>query len=135
VSLVPDSSTLSHKSVDFTPVQYFIDRFPVLNLSASDRDAAYDQFIRYQTMSHLPEEVKVAAVNVDTDGHVTTAHDAMWHELGVMRDPSGETRFGVLSKIAKLVLVLPHSNADCKRIFSMVTKNKTQFCGSLCRRY
>jgi len=32
-----------------------------------------------------------------------------------------------LSLIAKLVLVIPHSNAGEERVFSMVRKNKTSF--------
>ena len=31
-------------------------------------------------------------------------------------------RFGVLSQLAKRVFVLPHSNADLERLFSMVRK-------------
>ena len=31
-------------------------------------------------------------------------------------------RFGVLSQLAKRVVVLPHSNADTERLFSMVRK-------------
>ena len=33
--------------------------------------------------------------------------------------------------MAKLVVVLPHSNAEGERVFSMVTKNKTAFRPSL----
>ena len=36
------------------------------------------------------------------------------------------SRFGRLSRIAKLVLVLPHSNADAERVFSVVGLNKTK---------
>ena len=31
-------------------------------------------------------------------------------------------RFGVLCSLAKILLVLPHSNADPERLFSMVRK-------------
>ena len=36
------------------------------------------------------------------------------------------SRIPRLSTIAKLVLVLPHSNADAERVFSMVGLNKTK---------
>lgn len=39
--------------------------------------------------------------------------------------------FGRLSKIAALVLVLPHFNADAERVFSMVELNKTKTRKSL----
>lgn len=40
-------------------------------------------------------------------------------------------RFVKLSQIAKLVLVLPHSNADAERVFSLVNLNKTKTRNSL----
>ena len=39
---------------------------------------------------------------------------------------TGMSSFGRLSKVAKLVLVLPHSNADAERVFSVVGLNKTK---------
>ena len=44
-----------------------------------------------------------------------------------MTNPDGIPRFSRLTRVAKLVLILPHSNASEERIFSMVTKNKTTF--------
>lgn len=41
------------------------------------------------------------------------------------------SQFGRLSKIAALVLVLPDSNADAERVFSMVGLNKTKTRNSL----
>ena len=32
-----------------------------------------------------------------------------------------------LSKVAQLALILPHSNAEEKRVFSLINKNKTAF--------
>ena len=40
---------------------------------------------------------------------------------------NNEIRRNRLSKIAKLILVIPHSNAEEERVFSMVRKNKTPF--------
>lgn len=44
-----------------------------------------------------------------------------------MCSPDGRLRFSMLGNVAKLVLVLPHSNAEEERLFSMVRKNKTAF--------
>lgn len=44
---------------------------------------------------------------------------------------TGLSQFGGLSKIAALVLVLPHLNADAERVFSMVGLNKTKTRNSL----
>ena len=35
-------------------------------------------------------------------------------------------RFGMLSRLAKVLLILPHSNADPERLFSMVRKIETE---------
>ena len=49
--------------------------------------------------------------------------DIVWSELG-KKFPDQLSR---LPKVAKLVLVIPNSNAEKEHVFSMVTKNKTAF--------
>ena len=44
---------------------------------------------------------------------------------------SVEPMFCRLIQVAKVVLIVPHSNAAEKRVFSMVRKNKTPFRSSL----
>ena len=51
----------------------------------------------------------------------------VWNELSKMKNPDGTSQFCRLSKVAQLVLVIPHSNAQEERVFSLVTKNKTSF--------
>lgn len=45
--------------------------------------------------------------------------------MGFVRSSDGTLSFPRLVKVAKLVLILPHSNAAEERVFSIVTKNKT----------
>ena len=45
----------------------------------------------------------------------------------MLKGSDGRPTFSRLSKIAKLVLVLPHSNAGEERVFSIIRKNKTPF--------
>ena len=54
-------------------------------------------------------------------------HDRMWHYLSTLKDWIGCPRFPRLTKVAKLILVIPHSNAEEERVFSLVRKNKTCF--------
>ena len=54
-------------------------------------------------------------------------HDRMWHYLSTLKDCLGCPRFPRLTKVAKLILVIPHSNAEEERVFSLVRKNKTCF--------
>ena len=51
--------------------------------------------------------------------------DMIWEHLAKQKTISGKLEFDWLSKIAKLVLVLLHSNAGEETVFSMVRKNKT----------
>ena len=73
-----------------------------------------------------------AVVTVDDDARVTYHRmDVIWHHLSSMKAPDGTLRFYRLSQVAKLVMVIPHSNAQEERVFSMVRKNKTCFRPSL----
>ena len=44
---------------------------------------------------------------------------------------TGANEFERLAAVAKLVLVLPHSNSDAERVFSVVGLNKTKTRNSL----
>ena len=58
--------------------------------------------------------------------------DVIWGHLAKQNTIFGKLEFDLLSKIAKLVFVLPHSKTWEKRVFSMVQKkNKIEACASL----
>lgn len=58
--------------------------------------------------------------------------DVLWVYLGSMTDPvTGQPTFSLLANIAKLVLTLPHSNADEEHVFSLIRQNKTDFRSSI----
>ena len=56
----------------------------------------------------------------------------MWFHINKMQI-AGTTRkrYKFLPKVAEVVLVLPHSNADLERLFSIFRKNKTDATSSL----
>ena len=54
-------------------------------------------------------------------------YDRMWHYLSTLKDCTECPRFARLTKLVKLILVIPHSNAEEERVFSLVRKNKTCF--------
>ena len=54
-------------------------------------------------------------------------HDRLWHYLSSLKDYFGCPRFPKLTKVAKLILVIPHSNDEEESVFSLVRKNKTCF--------
>ena len=57
--------------------------------------------------------------------------DVLWGYLGKLKDYSKQLQFKNLFKVAKLALVLSHSNVGEEQIFSPVRKNKTTFRASM----
>ncbi|XP_046542694.1 uncharacterized protein LOC124253022 [Haliotis rubra] len=53
------------------------------------------------------------------------AIDKVWSNILQMKPPMGQVRFPVLRKVMHALLCLPHSNADCERVFSQVRKIHT----------
>ena len=52
--------------------------------------------------------------------------DILWWYIAHMKQPgSSAKRFQHLTRIVEAVLVIPHSNAEEERLFSIVRKNKT----------
>ena len=106
----------------------------ILNFNARENEILYEEFIDYQLMNDtdLPKEAKQAAtLQLDEDGKIVSLRmDVVWGYLGNLKI-SGYPRFQNLNKVAQLVLVLPHSNAEEERAFSLVRKNKTCFRGNL----
>ncbi|XP_034065806.1 uncharacterized protein LOC117542322 [Gymnodraco acuticeps] len=97
---------------------YFVDRFPELlpYNGPDERDKLGEEFLDYQSMDiAMPEDP--ATFDIEN----------FWGNMASMKNKvTGMSRFGRLSRIAKLVLVLPHSNADAERVFSVVGLNKTK---------
>ena len=73
-------------------------------------------------------DVWIASLGKDNSEEGTQYHrmDTVWANLGSMTSPDGRPRFPRMGNVAKLVLVLPPSNAE-ERLFIMVRKNKTAF--------
>ena len=67
---------------------------------------------------------------MEKDGDKYYRMDVLWHYFCNLKSGDGRPIFKRLSKIAMLVLTIPHSNADEEVLFSMV-RNKTPFRQSL----
>ena len=57
--------------------------------------------------------------------------DMIWSHISTMKSSDGSYLYSRLAKVALLVLVISHSNAEEERVFSLITKNKTSFRPSL----
>jgi hAT family C-terminal dimerisation region len=113
----------------FDSVEFFVKKFPkVLDFSENDMDLLLEQFREYQLMEDLNDEVisKVTVVEKFPDGSKRefVRMDMVWGLCIRQKLP-------LLFKVALVVFLLPHSNAEEERVFSMVRKNKTDFRASL----
>ena len=91
-----------------------------------------EEFSLYQLMedNKIPQNIWDTATVKEDDDKCYYRLDILWHFLSTLKMPDSSLCFGRLAKVAKLVLVIPHSNAE-ERVFSMVRKNKTTFRSSL----
>ena len=101
--------------------------------SPNESEQLLEEFTEYQLLHHNEIPAKVWQDATVVDGEKTYHRmDVLWYYLSSLQSSVDNTyRFARLSKVAKLILILPHSNAQEERLFSMVRKNKTSFRPSL----
>jgi hypothetical protein len=115
---------------NFMSVEYFVYRYPVL-FSGMNMDQLSEQFLNYQMLPSdaIPKSVKESVNLQDDDPHRV---DTLWGYLRGMKAPgTNDLLFGLLFKVAEIVMTIPHSNAGEERIFSLINKNKTPSRSSL----
>ena len=110
----------SREHVNFSHVQYFVERFPILSCYKEPvmNQLLEKEFIDYQML----RDDDITNVLCSSDfGHA-------WKLLHEMKsDVTDVKKFGNLSKVVESVLAIPNSNAQSERIFSMINKNSTKF--------
>jgi hypothetical protein len=100
-----------HQDADFEDLLYFVDRFPCLLGAGEDlRDQLQGQFLNYTVEDSLPA----------TEERI----DTTWSIIGGLKDLNGQLKYDILSKVMLGIATIFHSNADCERLFSLVTKNE-----------
>ncbi|GBM73169.1 hypothetical protein AVEN_30054-1 [Araneus ventricosus] len=95
----------------------------LLTLQRTNFDRAVDslqnEFCAFQ-MDDLPYETKEEK-NIDIQ----------WSKVGKLMGLDGKLKYEIISKVMIGILTIPHSNAECEWIFSLVTKIPTKFRSSL----
>lgn len=95
------------KEVSFSSIMYFVNQFLELKKRLSGHlDELYDEFISYK---NLTDRIEFSNKDVDQ----------LWTEIVKVINISH------LFEVVKFVIILPHSNADIERVFSMIKKIKT----------
>ena len=120
-------------------VQYFFELFLKV-VSDVSGDTLYEELLDYQTLNNADfvdqawEDAKVFEfVKDENDEHLFHYRiDVLWYYISLMTIPrSTAKRFRFLPKLAEIVLVISHSNAELERLFSIVKKNKSADRSSL----
>ena len=125
--------------VSWENVQYFVDKYSAVQfLKGVNEDKLYEEFIDYQLLSiddftkGAFEEAKMIDGNDDGEEVYHYRMDTLWWYICHMEVPQTSIkRFKFLPKVAEIVLLIPHSNAELERLFSIVRKNKTDARSSL----
>ncbi len=124
--------------VKWESAQYFYDRYESL-FDGIPIDKLFEEFSDYQTLSDddIGTEAWQAAKvleEVEDDGTEVFHYrvDVLWwHVTNLKQCGSVVGRFKHLTKVAEAGLVIPHSDAEEERLFSIVHKNKTDSRSSL----
>lgn len=89
--------------------------------SSSESLLLSEEFVEYQLLNNtdVPQAVWDQAKVYEEDGtdHYHYRMDIIWNFLSEMKSGDGCKKFGRLSKVAKLILVIPHSNAEEESFF------------------
>ena len=103
--------------------------------SAREHDCLFEEFTEFQLLNDdtIPKDIwdKATVTDGENEEHRYFRMDILWNYMSTLRTPDHSLRFKRLCKIAKLVLLIPQSNAEEERVFSMVRKNKISFRPSL----
>ena len=81
-------------------------RFPqFIDNTAVNLDNLHSEVIDYKLADDIPQEDKI---------------DKYWGQVSKLKTAGGSVRFPVLSRLMKILLVIPHSNAASERTFFML---------------
>ena len=113
----------------FDMVEYFCARYSsLLRLTPQQLDQLQEEFVNYQLLNthEIPDSVwEEALLTCDEDGKQYYRVDRVWGYISEIKNVDGSPRYQLLSKIARLVIVIPHSNAGEERVFNLIKQNKT----------
>ncbi|KAG8278642.1 hypothetical protein J6590_014198 [Homalodisca vitripennis] len=87
----------------------------------------------FQDLDDKWRKIPILKDNLPKDFEVTpqSNDDTFWSKLLDYKNNLGELEFKILPKFALEALSLPHSNADCERMFSKINNVKTKFRNKL----
>jgi hypothetical protein len=117
---VVNPAHLLSPQTQFSAVRYFLKRYPqILDCVGCTVDIVEQEFCSLQ-VEQVPDNILV----------IERADD-QWREIAALKDGDGNACYIHIAQVMCCILLIPHSNADCERVFSSLRKNKTDFRGSM----
>ena len=122
----------------FDSVEFFCAKYSeLLQFTPAQMDKAQEEFVDYQLLekSDIPDAVWKEAIVYEEGAEEEKQYhrmDMIWGYISDVRNCDASRRFRYLSKVAKLILIIPHSNAGEERVFNLIKQNKTPTRSSLC---
>ncbi|CAN7950470.1 unnamed protein product [Ixodes hexagonus] len=112
----------------FDSIRHFVMAFPALlpQQNNESKDEALDAL--------QVEFANLQAYNLPLDIFNEPRCDVQWAQVGDIRSVDGTLRFHRIAVLMLGILTVPHSNAECERLFSTVNKTRTEFRSSVCDR-
>ena len=113
-AVILDPSARGLDSLD--PLFELLDQLPADLFPTENRDQLITEYRQYQAspVSKLPPVDDLKRI------------DAFWTAMGQIKDPSNDKqKYELLTKFAKYILMIPHSNSFSESLFSMVKKITT----------
>ena len=118
----------------WSDIEYFVDSFSsILQFDKQEMNLLYENLIfklclrkTFRMEHQLLLLSKSYCYYEDEDGKTQNKYrmDILWYHLQSMESPIGNNkRFNILFEVARIVLLIPHSNAAIEGLFSLVNKN------------
>lgn len=106
-------------------IGFFLKKFPCLLLKESNEtdDEAMDKLQSQWLDFQRADDFGPAFTQLSRE-------DEKWAFIAKIKQ-FGELKYNILAHAMLGILTLPHGNAACERVFSLVRKNKTDFRGSM----
>lgn len=113
------------ENASFSSVRYFVELFPIMLAvkEGETQDAAIDEVQKQFTTLQINDISAICAAEV--------SEDIKWAQLASIRGVDGMAKYNRIARVMLSILSIPHSNAECERIFSLIKKNRTQFRSSM----
>lgn len=112
------------ENASFKSVKFFIDKFPTF-LLIKDRETSEE------ALDLLQEQFCVLQADSDIAFEPLQRMDSVWSSISKIECPGGGLKYDRVAYAMLSILIIPHSNAECERVFSSVRKNRTTYRSSM----